>query len=208
MLPSPPSQFGNPEVCLRLNSTLLIMLITFLSTFPLSYPFLCAPLVTLGARTSKPPEMGPWYLYPSVMDIDTDILSAAQINCRCRCSMWMMQIDTTLIPLLLESHGSNRSTSKQKSWLSKFKAILHVDLTWPLISFVTSDLVNMCRFSHIKNHVRSWWNWISTLEISECYILNILILQLFSFIHNLTYNDLWPWYMTFDHMNKQRIPYQ
>ena len=64
---------------------------------------------------------------------------------------------------------------------------------WPLTSWT-------CQGSYIISINQIWFQSdFQLLKWGEFYILNPS--------YNLTSDDLWPWYMTFDHMNIQRVPY-
>ena len=68
---------------------------------------------------------------------------------------------------------------------------------WP--SFVTFDLMNMWRFLHFINKLSLVPMGLQLFKWGEFYILRPS--------YNLTSDDLWPWYMTFEGMNIQRVPY-
>ena len=74
-----------------------------------------------------------------------------------------------------------------------FQAILQIDLKWPL-SF---DLMNMRRFLHYINKPSLVPIGLQLFKWGEFYIL--------SPSYNLT-SDLWPWYVTFDLINKWGFP--
>ena len=82
-----------------------------------------------------------------------------------------------------------------KSQILHFQAILH-DL-WHLLE--TFDLMNMWKFLHYINKSCLVPNGHQLFIWGEFYI--------FSTSYNLTSDDLWPWYMTFDCISIQRIPY-
>ena len=71
------------------------------------------------------------------------------------------------------------------------------DTTFDLL--VTFDLMNMWRVLHYINKPSLIPIGLHLFKWGEFYIL--------SPSYNLTSDDLWPWYMTFDHMNIQRVPY-
>ena len=64
---------------------------------------------------------------------------------------------------------------------------------------MTFDFMNMWRFLHYINKPSLDAIGPQLFKWGEFYIL--------SPSYNLTSDDLWPWYMTFDHMNIQSVPY-
>ena len=119
-----------------------------------------------------------------------------------RRSLWIMQIVPDLDPHLLGSHWFwlVLKYANDSNFFSHFQAILQVDLTWPLTSFF--DL-------WLNEHVK-----VPTSYNKPCLVP--IKLQLFKWgvfyiilnpSYDLTSDDLWPWYMAFDHMNIQRVPY-
>ena len=77
-----------------------------------------------------------------------------------------------------------------------FQVILQVEL-WPW--FVTFDHMNIWRFPHYINIPSVVQIWLQLFKWGQFHI--------FSLSYNLTSDDLWPWYMTFDHMNIWRLTY-
>ena len=80
-----------------------------------------------------------------------------------------------------------------------FQVILQVDLRWPLT--LVCDLLTTWRYegSHIINKP-------SLVQIGlQLFIWGYF--HIFSLSYNLTSDDLWPWYITFDRMNTWRFPY-
>ena len=74
--------------------------------------------------------------------------------------------------------------------------------TWPLITFdlgMTFDCMNIQRVPYCINKPSLVPIGLHFFKWGECYIL--------SPSYNLTSDDFWPWYMTFDCMNIQRVLY-
>ena len=80
---------------------------------------------------------------------------------------------------------------------SHFQPILQLDLRpW----YVTFDLMNIWRFPYIIPINQVWFQ-------SDFNFSNEVNFTFFSPSYNLTSDDLWPWYVTFDLMNIWRFPY-
>ena len=78
-----------------------------------------------------------------------------------------------------------------------FQVILQVDLRWPLT--LICDLLTT--WTHESSHI------ISINQIWFKSNFNFSNEAIFSLSYNLSSDDLWPWYMTSDHMNIWRLPY-
>ena len=74
--------------------------------------------------------------------------------------------------------------------LQLFKLVRPFSHFQPFGHGVLTALLKKCTFGS---------NWTSTFQIRWCYIL--------SPSYNLTSDDLWPWYITFGHMNIWRFPW-
>ena len=81
-----------------------------------------------------------------------------------------------------------------------FSVILQIDLRCPLT--LICDLLTTLTYngSHIISINQIWFK-------SDFNFSYEAIFHIFSLSYNLTSDDLWPWYMTFDHMNIWRFPY-
>ena len=80
-----------------------------------------------------------------------------------------------------------------------FQAILQIDLLWPLTFICDLWPHEHVKFPHYINKPSLVPIRLQLFKWDEFYILGPS--------YNLTSDDLWPWYMTFDHMNIQRVPY-
>ena len=78
-----------------------------------------------------------------------------------------------------------------------FQVILQVDLRWPLT--LICDLLTTWRFPYYTNKPTLVQIGLKLFKWSHFYI--------FSLSYNLTWDNLWPWYMTFDSMNIWRLSY-
>ena len=133
------------------------------------------------SQTKKKIHRGPW------------IASVA-----CRRSLWMKQIATW--PWSQTCWGHMVLTGPQRcKWVKYYIFRLLHKLTshalWP--TFVKFDLMNMWRFLHFINKLSLVPAGLQLFKWGEFYILG----PSYSAISDY----LWPWYMTFDHMNIQRV---
>ena len=95
--------------------------------------------------------------------------------------------------------NSNWSSSMQISQNLHFQVILQVDLRWLL-----TLICDLWPHEHIK--VPYYINKSSLVQI-WLQLFKWDHFHIFSLSYNLTSDDLWPWYMTFDHMDIWRFPY-
>ena len=81
---------------------------------------------------------------------------------------------------------------------SHFQPILQLDLRWPL-TLVYDLCMNIWRFPYYINK--------PSLVPIGLQLFKWGHFHIFSLSYNLTSDDLWPWYVTFDCMNIWRFPY-
>ena len=108
----------------------------------------------------------------------------------CRCSLWIMHIDTWPWSHTCWDHMA--LTGPQVCKWVKFCIFRQIGFTWP--SFVTFKNMNMWKFLHYINKPSLFPSGLQLLKWGEVYIL--------SPPNNFTFDDFWPWYLNFDCMNK------
>ena len=113
------------------------------------------------------------------------------------CDLWPHEHMKVSILYKKTKFGLNRTSTFQMRPFSHFQSILQLDLKWPL-TFVH----DLWLHEHMKVHMLYQYNILyqtSTFQMRP--------FSQFSLSYNLTSDDLWPWYMTFDCMNKWRFTY-
>ena len=97
-----------------------------------------------------------------------------------------------------------QTTIFQMRWILHFQPILQLDLRWPL-----TLVYDLWLHEHINSAYYAFSYRINkpSLVPDEFQLFNWDHFHIFSLFYNLTSDDHWPWYVTFDLINKRGFPW-